>query len=1113
MSLQFIIGGSGTGKSHYAFETIIREAASHPDVLYYIVVPEQFTMQTQQTVVEQSPGKGILNIDVLSFQRLAYRVFEEVGGDTRTLLSDIGKSMVLRKLSQERSKELFYLGRQMDRPGCLDEVKSLISEFMQYDIGEEELSHMISAAPEKSLLRRKLQDIRVLYNAFKAYMGDHYTTAEEIPDLLLKVIPFSRKIKGSVLLLDGYTGFTPVQINLIRELLALCSRVIVTVTMDTAENGTQKGKSWGLFSMSRKMIASLRALESDLEEPVLLAHTGVSRFSKAPAMCFLEKNLFRYRKSQYPEAPEEIQIWSAVSPREEVEDTARRIRKLVREKGFRYGDIAVITGNLEEYASLTREIFRQRDIPCFIDETHSVLMNPFVEFVRASLEMVRRNFSYESVFRYLRCGLSDVTREEADRLENYVLALGIRSLREWEETWVRNYRGMDPEELLPLNDLRAKFVSEVSEFRKDMEGRGHTVLEYCSALYRFILRCGIQEKLAGQEKEFREAGDLAMEKEYGQIYGIVIDLLDQLAQILGEERVSLADFLQILEAGFAKAKIALIPPGQDQVLVGDMERTRLQDIRALFFMGVNEGHIPRNTSQGGILTEGDRAFFASEGIELAPDPREQINIQRFYLYLNLTRPRDILQLSCCTTSGKGEAVTPAYLIGTIMSLFPLLEIKNAEKERLSSLPEEPLAAVPDFLRMLSMYSREDPDPLFGELYSWYLSEPAYTGRIRQLTELSLFRKGADRITREAAAALYGEVEKSGATRLERFASCAFAHFLRYGLRLQERVRYEFRPADMGTLMHTALERFSIELEKNDLTWDSLSDEERDRLILSCLEDADGDYGNSILESNARNAYMKKRAQRILKRTVWALQKQLSGSDFAPEGFEVAFGGGRIDRLDILKENGKVYVKIIDYKTGNTTFDLTRVYYGLQLQLMIYLDAALQVEKKRHPEAEIIPAGLFYFHVKDPFLSGSLDTEESELEEERLKEYKMSGLAWADPGITRRMDASGKAIPVGYKEDGSFTQNSSVATSAQMRSAGRHTAHLVDEFCRRILEGDTRILPWRLGSKTPCEYCEYRDSCGFDRKIPGYEYKELLKMDKAEFWKKIEEEDKEENHGG
>ena len=279
-------------------------------------------------------------------------------------------------------------------------------------------------------------------------------------------------------------------------------------------------------------------------------------------------------------------------------------------------------------------------------------------------------------------------------------------------------------------------------------------------------------------------------------------------------------------------------------------RTRLQDIRALFFMGVNEGHIPRNTSQGGILTEGDRAFFASEGIELAPDPREQINIQRFYLYLNLTRPRDILQLSCCTTSGKGEAVTPAYLIGTIMSLFPLLEIKNAEKERLSSLPEEPLAAVPDFLRMLSMYSREDPDPLFGELYSWYLSEPAYTGRIRQLTELSLFRKGADRITREAAAALYGEVEKSGATRLERFASCAFAHFLRYGLRLQERVRYEFRPADMGTLMHTALERFSIELEKNDLTWDSLSDEERDRLILACLEDAAGDYGNSILESNA-----------------------------------------------------------------------------------------------------------------------------------------------------------------------------------------------------------------------------------------------------------------------
>ena len=356
------------------------------------------------------------------------------------------------------------------------------------------------------------------------------------------------------------------------------------------------------------------------------------------------------------------------------------------------------------------------------------------------------------------------------------------------------------------------------------------------------------------------------------------------------------------------------------------------------------------------------------------------------------------------------------------------------------------------------------------------------------------------------------MDPGGATRLERFASCAFAHFLRYGLRLQERIRYEFRPADMGTLMHQALERFSAELSKAGIAWGELTDAERDRLIMISLEDAAGDFGNTILQSSARNAYMKKRAERILKRTVWALQKQLSGSDFVPEGFEVAFGGGRIDRVDILKEKGRVYVKVIDYKTGNTTFDLTSVYYGLQLQLMIYLDAALEVEKKRNPEAEIIPAGMFYFHVKDPRVSADPDTEEEETEEARLKEFAMSGLAQADPEIVRRMDAFGKAIPVRFNKDGGFAGSSSVASAQQIRMAGDHVRRLVDEFCRRILEGDTEILPYRLGNRTPCEYCEYRDSCSFDRKIPGFEYRELSRLDKGQFWKKVEEE-KEDGHGG
>ncbi len=1101
MSLQFIIGGSGTGKSRHAFETIIREAGRHPDVLYYIIVPEQFTMQAQRTAALLSPGRGILNIDVLSFQRLAYRVFEEVGGDTRILLSDTGKSMVLRRLSQEKQKELPYLGSLMSKPGCLDEVKSLISEFMQYDIGPDEAARMQDAAPEGSLLKKKLSDVCVLYRAFREYLGNRYTTGEEIPDLLLKVLPLSERLKGSVVLLDGYTGFTPVQINVVRELAAMCSKVMVTVTMDPEEN--RKAHSFGLFSMSRKMITSLRSLTDQFDRPVILSHTEKTRFGKAPALRFLEENLFRYNRAQYRGDPREIQVWYADNPREEVEDTARRINRAVREQGLSYGEIAVVTGNLEEYAPLAREIFLRRDIPCFIDETHSVMMNPFVEFIRASLEMIGQGFTYESVFRYLRCSLSDVTQEETDLLENYVLALGIRGFEAYRETWVHVYRGMDPADILRINEIREKFVNETEEFRVDMSGSGKTVLDYCRALYRFIARSRIQEKLLLYSGQFREAEERSLEKEYGQVYGIVMELLDQMTDILGKSPISRRDFVQILETGFSKAKIALIPQGQDQVLVGDMERTRLYGIRALFFVGVNEGSIPKNTQAGGILTESDREFFAREGIELAPDPREQMNIQRFYLYLSLTKPDTCLQLSCSAATGKGEAASPAYLIGTIQSLFPDLTIRSCRTQDTLEMLEQPSAALYEFLRLLSEKAWKKEDPVFSELFSWYLTEPGYEKEAGRLIEASLAGRGSHRLTEEAARALYGEISASSATRLERFAACSFAHYLRYGLRLEERTRYEFRPADMGSLLHAALERFSKEIMLRGLSWTSLTDEERDSLAVRCITDTARDYGNRILKSSARNAYMLKRAGRILKRSCWALQQQLKEGNFEPEGFEVAYEGGRIDRVDILKESGKVLVKVIDYKTGSTVFDLTSVYYGLQLQLMLYLDAALKAEEKANPGTEAVPAGVFYFQVKDPQIDGDPDDGEEETEAAILKEYKMSGLVQADPDVVRRMDRSQSSFPTVLNKDGTtFRKGSSAATQEQMQAAGRHVKHLTEDFCRQILEGDAEILPYRLGDKTPCDYCAYRESCGFDRKIPGYVYKELKKLDKDEIWERI-----------
>ena len=1131
MSLQFIIGNSGAGKSYYAYKRIIEDSLKHPEKNYYVIVPEQFTMQTQKALVEMHPGKGILNIDILSFERLAYRVFEETGGGNRKVLEDTGKSMVLQKMVQQHRKELDYLGSQMNKPGYLDEVKSLVSEFMQYDIKEDDLEEMKEKAKDQALLEMKLKDVGVLYQSFKEFLKGHYMTGEEVMDVLLKQLPFSKKLKGAELLFDGFTGFTPIQVNVIRELLVIADRVCVTVTMDEREDAFTPGKPHQLFFMSKQMIRTLAGLTKNLDDPVYLKLSGKSRFSQAPAMQFLEKNIFRYRKGTYEKEQQEIQIFAAASPLEEMREAARRMAQLVRTCGYRYGEIAVITGNLEEYARLASQVFEEADIPYFIDEKHSVLMNPFVEYLRAAMEMAVQGFPYESVFRYLRCGMSEVTREQADKLENYVLALGIRGYRKWSEKWVRVYRGMEADQIQELNEIREVFAEEVKGLADGFCTGKKTVEEYCRILYEFILKSNVWQKLKKQEQNFKDTGDKAMEKEYNQIYSIVMDLLDKMVEILGNETVSRQEFRQLLETGLSQAKVALIPPSIDQVMVGDMERSRLKDIKALFFVGVNEGNIPKSTQTGGILSELDRDFFKEQGVELAPGPKELMNMQRFYLYLNMTKPREQLILSFSDTNAKGEGISPAYLIGSIRGLYPKLEIERAGESGAARssvsgagmknetgsgngeycYPENPEAGISLFLEKLAGETGKDheildqTDAMFGELYSWYLRDSKYHDKVQKLVQSAFAGKPKDIISQSVAKALYGEISPYSATRLERFAACAFAHFLQYGMKLTERVEYEFKAMDMGNVMHEALESFAEEVRKRGLKWTELTEQERNEIADECLNNIVADYGNTVLKSSARNEYMIERTRRILRRTVWALQKQLEQGEFQPEGFEVTFGGGRIDRVDIMEDQNKVYVKVIDYKTGNTSFDLVYLYHGLQLQLMIYLDGALKVEQKKYPDKEIVPAGVFYYNIKDPMIQEKIDADVEAVSAGLMKELKMNGLVQADAELVRRMDNSLGSIPVAFNKDGSFRKNSSVADRAQFTVLGRYVRTKIEKIRSSILEGDARVSPYELGKKNACTYCPYMTVCGFDRKLSGYEFRRLKNFSDEELWKAFDRE--------
>ena len=935
MALQFIFGNPGSGKSHYLYEHIIRESMKHPDTNYIILVPEQFTMQTQKELVLRHPRHGIMNIDVLSFARLAFRVLEETGNGSREILDDEGKNLILRRLAGKKEDSLKVLKGNIKKPGYISEVKSVISELTQYNISPDGMDDMITEADESSYLAWKLKDIQVMYQAFEEYLADKYITKEEILDILSSVMDKSRMLKDSVIALDGFTGFTPLQNKVLGEMLQHCQKVMITVTMDKREDPYVLKDKYQLFALSKQMVTSLVRIAGEkkvlVEEPVCLYQEPVWRFRNAPALAFLEKELFRYSGRTYREKQSNVRIYAATNPRMEVECAAQRIRFLIRKKEYRYREIAVIASDMNLYADEIEKTFREYEIPVFMDYKRNVLLNSFVEYIRSLLAMTEQNFSAESVFRFLRTDLTGFTGEELDLLENYVLALGIRGYKKWQEKWIRRAKDTTEEDLEVLNHLRVRFVEKTEDLVFVLKQRQKTVRDVTLAICEFLEKEEIQKQVKVLENQFTEAGELALAKEYAQIYRVVMELFDKFVSLLGDERIALKEYRELLDAGMEEARIGVIPPSLDEVMAGDIERTRLKDIRALFFVGVNEGNIPKNTSGGGILTELDREFFQDQGIQLAPGPKELMNTQRFYLYLNMTKPRELLCLSFCQSDSQGKALSPAFLINNIREMFPEMEIRQCgEVQDSMELLELPGISLDYLLKGLAGEEYRD-DAVFQELYSWYLQSPEYGTLVKRLTEVSFSERPSDMIGKTVAGILYGEVSPYSATRLERFAACAFAHFLQYGLKVTERAEYEFRAMDMGNVMHMALEKFAAEVRKEGLDWADLTEEERNRIIDDCLDQVSADYGNTVLKSSARNEYMIERTRRILRRTVWALQEQLKHGEFRPEGFEVKFEGGRIDRVDIMEEpeKNRVYVKVIDYKTGNTSFDMLALYHGLR----------------------------------------------------------------------------------------------------------------------------------------------------------------------------------------
>lgn len=1178
MSLQFIFGNSGSGKSDFLYDSVLKQAKENKEQQFLIIVPEQFTMQTQRELVERQKQHAIMNVDVLSFARLAYRVFDDLGKQNVVVLEETGKNLVLRKVAEQKKAEFNVLGANMNKMGYVGEVKSLISELMQYNIRPDALAEFLEKEPLGEGLRLKMQDVLTMYQGFTEYLKGRYITAEEVLELLYDVAEESKLLCGSVIVLDEFTGFTPIQNRLMEKLLVLAKKVSVSVTMDVREDFYQCRGVHELFAMSKKTVASLLKVAElckvPVEEPIVLPTGEKRRYAGAPDLYFMEQNLFRpgagsYRykvsekamksnknhekltDSQLEETPD-IRITSLKNPREELKFAAREIVRLTREQGYRYRDIAVVTGDVQQYGNYVPEIFEQYHIPYFIDQTKNILFHPFIECIRAILEMIEYDFSYESVFRFLRCGLAEkiipqgklstmeleldgetgeksaqckeqtihrLTEQEIDRLENYVLARGIRGASRWSKPWTFVMPDGTLEDMERLNEIREAVYENFKPLFMAFRGKENTVSTQTFELYSLIRRLDMEQLLKERGEFFEKNGNQARAKEYDQIYKIVMDLLDKVTSLLGDETMTIREYSDILDAGFEAAKVGIIPPGNDTVTVGDIERTRLNHIKILFFVGVNDGVVPKAGNQGGIISQFEREKMAEYHLELAPGAREKVFIQKFYLYLNMTKPSERLYVTFCRVNSDGKALRRSYLIGTLLKLFPQLVVEEPSEEETLEGVLTAESALPFLMEGLN--KPVEDEEAWTALLAWYLSDEGDREKALQLFDAAFGVHQDDAISKAVTKALYGNMLDNSVTRLEQFAACAFAHYLSYGLRLRERELQQFASVDMGNIYHDVLERFAKGIEMSEYTWFDIPQEAQDALLSQSMEDAIAGSGIGDVFEDARNSYLLKRMETTAKRTIWALMLQVRKGKFVPSGFEVSFSRaerldavqfqlgedekmrlrGRIDRIDTYETDDKVYVKIIDYKSGNTSFSLLNFYYGLQLQLVVYMNVALELTKKMYKGKDTEPAGIFYYHITDPMVDSDGGESEEEIRRSILEQLKVGGLVNEDPEIYGAMDTdftgTSSVIPVALKADGSLKAASKTASAYEFGLMSDYVRKKIEHVGKEIFAGNVSVKPYLLGDRSGCDYCPYHTICGFDVRMPGFSYQQFEKFDSSE----------------
>ncbi len=1136
MSLRLIYGRAGSGKSQFCLNEIKQRIDQKFNKTLVLLVPEQYSFQTEKNLIKTVGAGGILKTEVLSFRRMAYRVFNEVGGITYPHVNSASKCMLIYKILENMKDNFKIFSKVSAQNGFVNTISEMISELKRYNVTPQDLENALQYT-DNELLKDKLAEISVIYNEFERTLHEKYRDTDDDLTLLAEKLDKSIQFNDSEIWIDSFSGFTPQEYKVISKLLQKAAMVNISMCTDCI-NLEGKIDDTDIFSPVKKAANKLLKLASEnnigIAPSINLSCEPLYRFTESTELAHLEKNYFSFPFVRFHQKTDNIHIFTSLNIYSEIENTAQDIVRLCRDCGMRYREIAVVTGNLGIYERLVEIVFSEYGIPIFIDTKKSITKHPICQLILSLFDIFIDNWSYEAVFKYLKTGLTGVSRENIDYIENYVLACGIRGGK-WtqQEDWEYkiDFNIAQPEEntedplLNRVNSIRKEIITPLTEFRNRTKGRSKAK-EFCSALFEFLRSINVPERIENLIRDFQNSGMLDLAGEYSQIWNILMEVMDQIVAV-SDESIGIERFSNLFRIAVNEYKTGLIPPSIDQVQVGSISRSRNHEIKALYILGVNDGNFPSAGTSEGLLSDRDRDDLAFVGIQLASDTRTKAFEEQFQVYSVLTTAGKYLRISYPIADHEGKALRPSIVISRIKKIFPNVSESsdiiqsNSENEYLQSVSRDN----PTFNTLVGVmrdsFYGENINPLWKDVFNWYFRHNEWNSKCIKSRKSLLYTNAARPVDSNKIKSLYGNPIFSSVSKFEKYESCPFSYYAEYGLKAKERKIQRFNAPDTGTFMHAVIERFSSLLESAGITWRELDKhwcaDTVSEIVDDILEKAQG----SVLNSTVRYINLSRRLKRVLVRSVWLIAEHIKRSNFQPVGYEMEFGEkgefppikieledgniinlvGRIDRVDACETEEGTYLRIIDYKSGAKAFKLSDIFYGIQIQLITYMDAIWNNGKAGCKEP-VLPGGMLYFRLDDPLIKGHSRLTEDDIEKALMRQLKMRGLLLADVKLIKEMDrdieGDSLIIPARLNK-GDILGRSSAASLEQFHTLRKYVNHLVKSIGEEIMKGDVKIKPYKKKKETPCNYCNYSAFCQFDPQFNDNTYRILNDKTDEEVW--------------